>query len=250
MSTHYVIGAETDRIALETDSVQLQAHAQTLTRDQVSAVDRRRGNGMNGRLITSSQRLRRVLDDREEALATLLERPGGQQALPRRCGGKPKWLGGAGSTTKPVVRIPLKRGVPGEVLDIQLRDARSTTVERVLYRCLSISSWDSIESTPWDYSATWHAAQLLTARAVAPKRPKEVRVVSMPASSQGSTCRICGRRKLTRKEYNWRRQHGYAVWRCQHRRPSPSRRAGLIDAGGVIVALVACIVLLAKAGLR
>lgn len=189
----------------------------------------------------SGQRLQWVLDGREEALATLLERPGGSKALLRRYGGRPERLVRAGTATKPVVRIPLKRGVPGEVLDVQLRDIRGATVERVLYRCLSISDYDSIESTPSDYSATWHAAQLLAAQAAAPKRAKAVRVVSTPAPSQGSTCRVCGRRKLTRNEYNWRRRNGYAVWRCQHRRSSSTVRHDLLEAVGVIAVLVAWI---------
>jgi hypothetical protein len=199
---------------------------------------------MAGALLTASgQHLQRALSDREEALATLLERPGGSKALLRRYGGKPERLDRTRSATKPVVRIPLKWGVPGEVLDIQLRDTRGATVERVLYRCLSISSHDCIESTPRDYSATWHAAQLLAAHVAAPKHAKAARIVSTPAPSQGSTCRICGRRKLARKEYNWRRQNGYAVWRCNHRRPSPTGRRDLLEAVGVVAALVACIFL-------
>jgi hypothetical protein len=130
-----------------------------------------------------------------------------------------------------------------------LRDAGSTTVERVWYRCLSISSRDSIESTPWDYSATWHAAQLFAAHAVALNRAPAVRIVSAPAASQWPTCRVCGRRKLTRDEHNWRRRNGYAAWRCQHRRPSPNRRKDLIGAGGSIVALVAAIALVATIGM-
>lgn len=200
---------------------------------------------MNTRYTVSGQQLQRVLSDREEALATLLERPGGAKTLLHRYGGPPEKLGHAGSTTKPVVRIPLKQGVPGEVLDVQLRDGRSTTVERVLYRCLSISSRDSIESTPRDYSATWHAAQLFATRVVVPKRAQAVRIVSTPAPSQGSTCRTCGRRKLTRTEYNWRRRNGYALRRCQHWRPSPTGKHDLMQAGGVLVALVTCICVLA-----
>jgi hypothetical protein len=77
------------------------------------------------------------------------------------------------------------------------------------------------------------------------RRPKVARVVSVPSRSKGAQqCLVCGRRRLSREEYNWRRRNGYAVWRCQHRRANPSQRRGLLQAGGVIAALVACICLL------
>jgi hypothetical protein len=76
------------------------------------------------------------------------------------------------------------------------------------------------------------------------RRPKEVRIVSTPARPQRRRCPICGRERLSREEYAWRRKNGYTAWRCQHRKPNPSNRRGLIEAGGVITALVACIFLL------
>lgn len=203
---------------------------------------------MSARRPTGLQRLRQVLDDREEALATLLESTGNPKVLRRLRDGAPQRLASTGYGGSPVVRVRLKGGVPGEVLDIQLRDADSRIVERVLYRCLAISSRGSIEATEgWDYTATWHAAQFFAqdikvrtrpwARRLLEK-PKVTRVVSAPTRQQGPTCRICGRRRLSREEYNWRRRNGYAVWRCQHRRANPSQRRGLVQAGGVIAALV------------
>jgi hypothetical protein len=197
----------------------------------------------------SGQHLLRVLKDREEALANLLERPGGAKALLRLCDGKSRWLGRVGTTNKPVVRVRLKRGVPGEVLDIQLRDTNSATVERVHYRCLAISSQDSIESTPREYTATWYAAGLFAAYVQSSRRPmvagtlkssKTARTVTTLKQPPGSTCRICGRRKLSREEYAWRRRNGYAVWRCQHRRPSPKRNRDLTQALSLVAVLTAC----------
>jgi hypothetical protein len=207
--------------------------------------------GRANRPLTASRRsIQSALDDREEALATLLERPGGPRTLLNRFVGKPRVLGSVGNTSKPVVRVPLKRGVPGEVLDIQLRDVNSTAVDRVFYRCLAISSSDSIESTPREYTATWYAAQLLAegTKTQTPswwsrglRRSTTMRVLSGRKASRGTACRICGRRKLSRLELNWRRRNGYAVWRCQHRRPLPTTRRDLFEAGGVIVGLVLCI---------
>jgi hypothetical protein len=206
-----------------------------------------------GLRTADSQQLRQVLDEREEALATLLERPDGAEALLRLCDGTPRRLGRVGTTTKPVVRVQLKRGVPGETLDIQLRDADSTVVARVLYRCSAISGQASIEVTPRDYSATWHAAELVAAHAQRAGRPKAAgkvkdsktpRAVSTPKHPSGATCRVCGRRKLSGEEYNWRRRNGHAVWRCQHRKPNPSQRRGLVQAGGLIAGLVVCLCLL------
>jgi len=71
-------------------------------------------------------------------------------------------------------------------------------------------------------------------------RPHQVRVVLVPARPTRPRCRICGRERLSKEDYAWRRKNGYAVWRCQHRRPSPSNRRGLLEAGGVIAALAAC----------
>ena len=72
------------------------------------------------------------------------------------------------------------------------------------------------------------------------KRPKEVRIVSVPALPNRPRCGLCGRERLSREEYNWRRRNGHAVWRCQHRRPSPSRSRDLKEALAVVAALAAC----------
>lgn len=70
------------------------------------------------------------------------------------------------------------------------------------------------------------------------RRPKEVRIVSMPARPERPRCPLCGRERLSREEYNWRRRNGYAVWRCQHRRPSPRRRGHeLAEAVGIVIAV-------------
>lgn len=66
-------------------------------------------------------------------------------------------------------------------------------------------------------------------------------VPSMRARANRAHCPICGRERLSREELGWQRDNGLAVWRCQHRRPSPSLRAELLDAAGVIAALLACI---------
>jgi hypothetical protein len=196
---------------------------------------------MSVRRPAGLQRLRQVLDDREEALATLLEQAGDPRVVLRRLrDGAPQWLTSTGYGVPPVVRVPLKGGVPGEVLDIQLRDADSPIVERVLYRCLAISSRDSIEATQWeDYTATWHAAQFFAQEVKVQSRSRAtaVRVVSAPTRPQGPQCSTCGRRRLSREEYNWRRRNGYAVWRCQHRRPSPKRHRDLVQSVGVVVAV-------------
>jgi hypothetical protein len=71
------------------------------------------------------------------------------------------------------------------------------------------------------------------------RRPKQVRIVSMPARPSRARCTICGRERLSREEYAWRRKHGYAVWRCQHRRPSRTRRRDLVQSVGVLVAVAA-----------
>jgi hypothetical protein len=193
--------------------------------------------------------LRQVLDDREEALAILLERAGDPRVLRRLRDGAPQRVASA------VIRVRLKRGVPGEVLDIELEHADSTKIVRVRYRCLSISSRDSIEATQWEnYTATWHTAQFFAQDMKSqvwprvgrvPRPTKAAHVVSTPARSKGTQqCRVCGRRRLSREEYNWRRRNGYAVWRCQHRRSNPSQRRELVQAGGVIAGLVACILVL------
>jgi hypothetical protein len=202
---------------------------------------------------TVKRRLRLVLDDREEALATLLEQSSNPKGLLCLLDGPPQRL----CSTKAglVVRVRLKRGVPGEVMDIQLRGANCSLVEGVRFRCDAISTRDSISIGPWHdmYSATWHAAQLIAANMEAAiqqrsrrtlRRLKSARVVSTLTRRQGPQCGTCGRHRLSREEYNWRRRNGYAVWRCQHRRPSPKRNRGLIEAGGVIAGLVACICLL------
>lgn len=77
-----------------------------------------------------------------------------------------------------------------------------------------------------------------------PSKPREIQVSSRPMRLSRDCCMVCGRRKLSRTEFNWRRENGYAVWRCRHRRPSPTVRHDLIEAGGVIAALVVCIVVL------
>lgn len=71
------------------------------------------------------------------------------------------------------------------------------------------------------------------------RRPKEVRIRSIPARPNRPRCTLCGRERLSREEYAWRRRNGYAVWRCQHRRPSPSRSRELTEAIGVLAALTA-----------
>jgi hypothetical protein len=78
-----------------------------------------------------------------------------------------------------------------------------------------------------------------------PSGPREVRVVSIPVRSGRPRCPICGREKLSREDYAWRRKNGLAVWHCQHRRPSPTHRREVLEAGGVIAVLVVCICLLA-----
>ena len=78
------------------------------------------------------------------------------------------------------------------------------------------------------------------------RRPRETRIVSYPTRSSRLRCRLCGRERLSREEYAWRRANGYAVWRCQHRRPSPSRSRELTEAMGVVAALAACALILAR----
>jgi hypothetical protein len=70
------------------------------------------------------------------------------------------------------------------------------------------------------------------------RRPKETRIVSVPARPSRPKCHLCGRERLSREEYAWRRKNGYAVWRCQHRRPSPSRSGELWEAL-VLIAMLA-----------
>jgi hypothetical protein len=77
------------------------------------------------------------------------------------------------------------------------------------------------------------------------RRPKQTRVVSIPARPNRPRCQLCGRERLSREEYAWRRKNGYAVWRCQHRRPSPSRSRELMEAVSVVAALAACALVLA-----
>jgi hypothetical protein len=82
-----------------------------------------------------------------------------------------------------------------------------------------------------------------------PRQPAVVSIRSAPARpnySPRTQCPICGRRRLARKEFNWRRGNGLAVWRCNHRRPSTSTRHDLLDAGGVIAALATCAFLLSR----
>ncbi len=124
------------------------------------------GRGGGGR------RLRWVLDEREEALATLLERVDAAQALRRSCDGKPARLKQARPRGCPVMQVRLQGGLPGEVLDIRMRGSRCAAVERVWYRCLAISGRDRIEVTPRDFSATWHMAQVVAAHRAGSMRPK------------------------------------------------------------------------------
>ena len=72
------------------------------------------------------------------------------------------------------------------------------------------------------------------------RRPKQTRITSHPARPARSRCRICGRERLSREEYAWRRKNGYAVWRCQHRRPAPSRGRELTEAMGLVAVMTAC----------
>ena len=76
------------------------------------------------------------------------------------------------------------------------------------------------------------------------RRPKEVRIRSVPARPNRPQCALCGRERLSREEYAWRRKNGYAVWRCQHRRPAPSRGCELTEAMGLVAVLTACAVAL------
>lgn len=77
------------------------------------------------------------------------------------------------------------------------------------------------------------------------RRPRETRIVSHPAQPSRPRCGLCGRERLSPEEYAWRRKNGYAVWRCQHRRPSPSRSRELMEAVSVVAALAACALVLA-----
>lgn len=59
-------------------------------------------------------------------------------------------------------------------------------------------------------------------------------ITSRPARGR---CGLCGRIRLSRSEYAWRRANGLPVWRCQHRRRPPSPNRDVVDALLVIVAL-------------
>lgn len=71
------------------------------------------------------------------------------------------------------------------------------------------------------------------------RRPRETRIVSHPARPSRPRCGLCGRERLSREEYAWRRKNGFAVWRCQHRRPSPSHGGELWEAVTLIGMLAA-----------
>ncbi len=81
------------------------------------------------------------------------------------------------------------------------------------------------------------------------RRPKQTRITMRSVRSRPK-CSICGREWLSREEYAWRRKSGFAVWRCQHRRPSPNRNRELKEAAAVVAALAACALVLAVVGLR
>jgi hypothetical protein len=72
------------------------------------------------------------------------------------------------------------------------------------------------------------------------KRLKETRVVSIPARPNRPRCQLCGRERLSREEYAWRRKNGYPVWRCQHRRRAPKRNRDLTEALSLVAVLTAC----------
>ncbi len=76
-----------------------------------------------------------------------------------------------------------------------------------------------------------------------PTRPRVIPVSPRSTQPGRDRCAICGRRKLSSTEYNWRRKNGYAAWRCQHRRPSPSAHRDLLEAVGVIAFLGAYLLL-------
>jgi hypothetical protein len=63
-------------------------------------------------------------------------------------------------------------------------------------------------------------------------------ITSRPARGR---CGLCGRIRLSRSEYAWRRANGLPVWRCQHRRRPRSPNRDLIDALLVIAALVVAV---------
>lgn len=73
---------------------------------------------------------------------------------------------------------------------------------------------------------------------------KEIHIRSLPARPHRPRCGICGRERLSREEYNWRRRNGYAVWRCQHRRPAAPRRQGVLGDLSVVAALAVCVLAL------
>lgn len=69
------------------------------------------------------------------------------------------------------------------------------------------------------------------------RRPREVRIRSIPARPNRPRCQLCGRERLSREEYAWRRKNGLPVWRCQHGRRSPKRRRDLAQSVGVVIAI-------------
>jgi hypothetical protein len=55
-------------------------------------------------------------------------------------------------------------------------------------------------------------------------------------------CGLCGRVRLSRSQYAYRRVHGLPVWRCQHWRRARKQNRDLAEALGVVVLLMAYIV--------
>jgi hypothetical protein len=75
------------------------------------------------------------------------------------------------------------------------------------------------------------------------KRSKGTRIIAVPPRPYRPRCVICGRERLSREEFAWRRRNGLVVWRCQHRRAAPSR--GIAGDVGVIALVAAFALILA-----
>ncbi len=50
-------------------------------------------------------------------------------------------------------------------------------------------------------------------------------------------CGLCGRRRLSRSEYAWRRANNLPVWRCQHRRTTNVAKRELVRTLVLLAAL-------------
>jgi hypothetical protein len=84
-----------------------------------------------------------------------------------------------------------------------------------------------------------HSVQIVSR----PLHVRSTRVISRAGSRR--QCRVCGRVRLSRSEYAWRRANGYAVWRCQHRRPSRKPSQDVVEAIGVMVAVAVTALMIA-----